>query len=458
MAHPDHLVIFRAGRAAVEQWKNENPGAVLDLSDIDLSNSNFEGWNLSNINAAATNFTAANFNRANLSGSTLDRAILNDAQFVEANLTSTRLVQAHLERINLTKAHCEGANFHEAILTGACVIGAEFAGATFTRASIREVDLRLAQLKNASLEQLSLQEIDLTGYELAETRFHNSDLTRARLSRTILIGGGFISTNLSEAILDSAVLDRAQLKSAKLRSASLVGASLRNANLELADLSQSKLDDADFYEATVDLANFDKAAGVTHAMNLHTVRLSPDVQHDVRYFDSVIVPGPELLLSWERIRFLGRLPLFGASYFALIAIPFLYYLLDIFNRKIDLARSWAMQEVNTAGSSSIFARFIIDHLHREPIPNLSLLMLISTICLGLGATLFLACPTRVREFSRDQWRDQLGRSLIHYLPLTWRYRTLRILCVLFYLVGGLGVLAVIVSKLWNVFWFIIENR
>ncbi len=186
---------------------------------------------------------------------------------------------------------------------------------------------------------------------------------------------------------------------------------------------------------------------------MHTARAA-----DVHYFDSIIVPDFEKRLSWERIRWLGRLPLFGASYSALIAIPFLYYLLDMFNRRVDVVRAWASQELANNGDHALTARIVLDHFHREPIPSPSLCLLISTILLGIGATIFaLACPPRVREFSLDQWRDQLGHSLIHYLPLAWWHRWLRISCLACYVLGGVGVSFVIGSKLWNVFLFIVDN-
>jgi hypothetical protein len=69
--------------------------------------------------------------------------------------------------------------------------------------------------------------------------------------------------------------------------------------------------------------------------------------------------------------------------------------------------------VDRGGPYGVGAKVILDHLHREPIPSLSLLLLISTLLLGIGATIFtLACPPRIREFNRDQWRDQLGHSLL----------------------------------------------
>ena len=72
-----------------------------------------------------------------------------------------------------------------------------------------------------------------------------------------------------------------------------------------------------------------------------------------------------------------------------------------------------------------------------PIPNQSMLIIFSTVLLASGATLYtFFCPSRVKEFSRDQWCDQLGRHLIHYWPLAWKWRYVRVVCALCYFFGG----------------------
>jgi hypothetical protein len=247
----------------------------------------------------------------------------------------------------------------------------------------------------------------------------------------------------------------ANLQHADCTRASFHGTRLTHAHLESALLVDCDLTNASLFEAQVDNADFTRVRGLTSAYNVHTVRLVRP--QDVRYFESVVVPQIDRIISWERIRWLGRLHLFGASYAALVAIPFLYYLLDIFNRNVETARVWA-RNAGGGDESNVLAEVILRHLHPEPIPSLSLLLLISTILLGVGATIFAAaCPPRIREFNREQWRDQLGHSLIHYLPFSWRYRWLRIFCLAFYIIGGVGVLIVLCSKLWNVGLFIYRN-
>jgi hypothetical protein len=179
---------------------------------------------------------------------------------------------------------------------------------------------------------------------------------------------------------------------------------------------------------------------------------------DVAYFESVNIPYLERWLSWEQIRIVGKLPLFAASYFAIVAIPIFFYFLDIFNKKVDTVRAWASAELQNNGANILVARTFLTHIQREPVPRLSELLLISTILLGFGSTIFaLACPSPIQEFSRSQWRHQFQHSLIHYIPLTWTLRWLRIPCAICYLAGGLGVGIVIASKLSNVFIFILAN-
>jgi hypothetical protein len=72
----------------------------------------------------------------------------------------------------------------------------------------------------------------------------------------------------------------------------------------------------------------------------------------------------------------------------------------------------------------------------------------STILLAVGSTLYtFFCPSRIKEFSCDQWCDQLGHSLLHYWPLAWKHRYIRLTCAA--CVPG--------SKLWETGVFISMN-
>jgi hypothetical protein len=51
----------------------------------------------------------------------------------------------------------------------------------------------------------------------------------------------------------------------------------------------------------------------------------------------------------------------------------------------------------------------------------------------------------------------LGRSLLHYWAYAWKYRWIRLLCALCYVVGGAGALGVIGSKVWETGVFIVKH-
>jgi hypothetical protein len=80
---------------------------------------------------------------------------------------------------------------------------------------------------------------------------------------------------------------------------------------------------ADFYEATLADARMGRLSGAATARNLLTTRISVPVY----YFESAVLSPFERWFDWERVRIAGRLPLFAASYSALIAIPLFFYAL-----------------------------------------------------------------------------------------------------------------------------------
>jgi hypothetical protein len=85
-------------------------------------------------------------------------------------------------------------------------------------------------------------------------------------------------------------------------------------------------------------------------------------------------------------------------------------------------------------------------------------LLVSTVLLAIASTLYTwRCPSRIKEFSRDQWCDQLGRSLLHYWPMAWKERGVRLFCAACYLLGGGGALWVLGNKVVETAQFIVKH-
>ena len=246
-----------------------------------------------------------------------------------------------------------------------------------------------------------------TRLDLRDVDWHNADLHEADL----------FGADLRGADLTSANLVRARLFVADLR-----GAQLRVAALHKADLAGARLEGADLLRARLTGAHVRSVRGAYWANYLETVAfegIEGIPPEDAHGFETCKRSWPERWFDWERLRIMGRLPLFGISYTTLIFILTAFYGLALYNEKIDLVQAWAQQAV-TSPDHPLYrlAPLILDRLHRLSIPRLSFVLLLSTILLAAGSTLYtLFCPSRIKKFSRDQWCDQLGRSLLHYWPL-----------------------------------------
>jgi hypothetical protein len=226
---------------------------------------------------------------------------------------------------------------------------------------------------------------------------------------------------------------------------------MHNANLAEANIAY-----ASFLEADMREANFRGVTGIKHARHLETVRLRGG---DVKYVETCKRELPEWWCDWERLRTMGRLPLFGASYAALILIPIFYAGLAFYNEKVDMVRAWAATALTTENQPlKIIAQLVHDRLHAQPLPDLSLILLVSTFLLAVASTIFaLGCPPIIKDFSRSQWCYGLNRSLLHYWAYSWKRRWARLPCIVCYVVGGLGALVVIGTKVYSAAMFILRN-
>ena len=280
-------------------------------------------------------------------------------------------------------------------------------------------------------------------------------------------GNAGVKFDLREANLQGHNLSRADLSQADLSRADLSQTDLSHADLTQANLCEAKLYKTNLRETFLSDANLKGIKDAEHARYLDTVIL---VQGDVKNFSECNRKKLEKYLDWSRLRTVGRLPLFGASYSALILIPIIFYVFAIYNNSVDTMRDMVDKVLHWLGEltrqdpsivgSLLYEIRIKAHnlLQRWPIPSQSLLILISTILLAIGSSLYtFFCPPRIKEYSQTQWCDELKCSLLHYWPLAWKYRWVRFLCAFSYALGGLGALWVIGTKVWGTAKFIIHN-
>jgi uncharacterized protein YjbI with pentapeptide repeats len=134
MANQFHLDLLHQGTLIWNQWRQEHPDIVPDLSranlfETNLSGADLHGANLQWADLSKTTLWGTNFRGANLSGVDFYRASLRDADLHGANLSGADLRWANLQ----------GADLHEADLSGA--------------------DLRWVELNEDALLQLTDQDL-----------------------------------------------------------------------------------------------------------------------------------------------------------------------------------------------------------------------------------------------------------------------------------------------------------
>lgn len=273
-----------------------------------------------------------------------------------------------------------------------------------------------------------------------------------------------------KVVLDlSGIVEKEELKGHfkgknDLGPANLQNADLSNANLEATHFAQCDLTGADFKEAHVLWASF-KCAKYTHlTKNLETVtvndfRPNPPEFPDARHLDTIPLPWDYGRFGWEKLRSFGKLPLFNASYIAIVSIIVFLYFHQAYNEGIGAIRASAESvAANPDHSWSDAAIRIRDTLLDLRISWTLPCTLVGSVCLAIASTIYeIWCPDRIKDFSREVWCHQNQKPLVQYLPLSWVFLKRRLFCGFLYIVGGILTLLVILYKLGQAFLYIVHT-
>ena len=306
-----------------------------------------------------------------------------------------------------------------------------------------KLDLSGAHFRNADLEGKSIVNAKMKGFT-----FDDTAMNKVRI----------VASNIEEATFDFK-----QLTEVDFEGTDLTGSSFRGATLNSVKLKSAILTGVDFENATLINVDFEGARNVHLAKNLENTRVKQFYQGgphlvpgEVKSFDLCERGFFERYLDWERIRIFGKLPLFGASYTLLVMIPVITYLLAFYNSSIEPLQEWA-KIVSSEPENPLrdLGAIISDKLPSAPLPSQMFYIWWSTLFLAVASTLYaLACPGRIKEFTREQWCHQLGKSLVNYWPLSWNNRRLRVICALCYFIGAVLALLIIVVKMLKALAFI----
>lgn len=183
MANEAHFRILKDGWRSWNEWREQQPTIIPDLSGADLQgidlgefnlmDADLSGADLSEANLRDTNFCSATLRHANLSKANLLFAGFDDANLEGANLSCTNLgfaslTDAVLNGVNFSFATLRETNFFKATLRGANLSAANLRGTNFTNADLSQVDLSYATFSHVILNNTNFAEAVMVETHLAD--------------------------------------------------------------------------------------------------------------------------------------------------------------------------------------------------------------------------------------------------------------------------------------------------
>ncbi len=353
---------------------------------------------------------------------------LRDAPLSGRDFTGYRFWRADFTNANLSGANLSGVTFDDCNMTGANFTGAT-APETAKRVTIQSCKLDGAIFCNAAFPNIKIGNVNANNINFANAYFRG-----ARLSKVVFTNAQFDNAHLEYSAAENVTLIDGSMRAAKLAHVSMIYCTLDNVDLH----------GGVFREAHINGGQWTNLRELPRTINLETVR----IESEPKYVGDCPRNWWERNCDWESLRKFGRMPLFGLSYTVLIFIPTYIFILAWYNAQVEKLRAWQGPGGEWLGQ----------HLHALPMPSLSLTLLIATVLLAIASTLYtLFCPSRIQEFTRDVWCDQFNRSLLHYWPISWKHRRLRIVCFVCYVVGGTGAITVLLIKVAKAGVYIVEH-
>ncbi|NOG69796.1 hypothetical protein [Roseicella sp. DB1501] len=259
---------------------------------------------------------------------------------------------------------------------------------------------------------------------------------------------------------ESSIISNVKFHSCKFKTSFFAVTSIQNCNFH----------DCSFDDLTIGQSVVLDRSFFMFSKNFHEIKGLERLEfHDniiyIRNFDSTLVkrtnPLPLILRfgSWARVRSIGALPLFGISFSALVAIPAVMSMIALYNSQVHRFTEWSKSHaLSNQPDAAEALQEIIARLHPLPIPSLTLWLGISTIMLGAASLSYnLFCPDRIKQFTEEQWSNEVRRPLLQYLPFSWRKPYLSAATLFLYVVGGGLSLIILLIKMAHSLAFIWLN-
>jgi uncharacterized protein YjbI with pentapeptide repeats len=255
------------------------------------------------------------------------------------------------------------------------------------------------------------------------------DFRKIEVDDSDLSGVLLKNANLSGAIFRNCNLTGGNFDGARLSNTAFVRCDLRKSTIRATDLATTTISDS-----ILDGSDFSGSAGFSQIKEISTCCLR-DRTAEVR-FDLSRCRRLDRLLSWSRIRVLGQLRLFVPSYFALSTSILVMTALGFVNERLESTRNL----ISNLSEAGLIANASAERLLVALQPLHSswrhAAVLLSSLAIATASTMYLFCPSKVREFTLEQWKFLGSQSAFEYEVKTWAMPRVRLWCVTAYCVGG----------------------
>ncbi len=225
------------------------PVEGVDLSHLDLSDSDHDGIRF-------------------------DRCTARRAQFTGAQIGGSHWVGCQVLACAFASGQLQGAVFEECrFFDSETSVGGAFRFCNMADVRFVNCDLSLATFKGCDLHNIAFESCRMRGVGFEKTEF-----VRSFGPRVVRTSACFENCNLENASLPNVNLSGCELKSCDFAGADLTRANLSNADMTGCDLTDAELEDAD-------LSGADLRDGKLHGLQLHALRgyaglmISADQQH-----------------------------------------------------------------------------------------------------------------------------------------------------------------------------------
>ena len=196
MADQQQVELLKQGVETWNQWRRQDPGTEIDLSEGDLRSAYLIKVQLIRANLKGTNLRGADLKQADLIRADLFEANLSEAALQGADLRGARLIRTDLQGADLSEADLRGADLSEVNLSEADLSGANLSGAILNEAYLSRTDFTQADLRGAYLSRA----------QALATVFHQAILTGACVQDWVINA----ETRLEGAICDYIYLKQKQ--------------------------------------------------------------------------------------------------------------------------------------------------------------------------------------------------------------------------------------------------------